>query len=281
MTIFSVQSTLFTRASVALLSSNGLKRFSFASSFSSNALYSPPLPKTKKRRFPIVSAVDIGGVTVARNDDDPTNNVLHLRMTRIVNWWKTVLFVCVLALAFDPLFFFIPVIDSHKFCFTLDKKLGVAVCVLRTLIDVFYVIHFIFHFITELVAPRSRASLRGNSKPIRKRLFFFYFSVDIVSVLPIPQVMVLTLLSRKQKTSLVSKEILKWAMFCQSIPRSIRIYPIYKNGTKLYGRVALTKWVGAALNLFFYLLPSHVIGAFWYLSAVERKRHVGVKRVQR
>ncbi|KAL0662964.1 hypothetical protein Bca4012_099801 [Brassica carinata] len=79
MTIFSVQSTIFTRASVALLSSNGLKRFSLASSFSSNALYSPPLPKTNKRRFPIVSAVDIGGVTVARNDvvreDDPTNNV--------------------------------------------------------------------------------------------------------------------------------------------------------------------------------------------------------------
>lgn len=68
------------------------------------------------------------------------------KMTRIINWWKTVLFVCVLALAVDPLFFFIPVIDSHKFCFTLDKKLGVAVCVLRTLIDVFYVIHFIFHF---------------------------------------------------------------------------------------------------------------------------------------
>ncbi|KAJ0255487.1 Phenylalanine--tRNA ligase [Hirschfeldia incana] len=80
MTIFSVHSTIFTRASVALLSSNGLKRFSFASSFSSsNAEYSPPLPKTKKRRFPIVSAVDIGGVTIARNDvvrdDDPTNNV--------------------------------------------------------------------------------------------------------------------------------------------------------------------------------------------------------------
>ena len=101
------------------------------------------------------------------------------KMTSLKNWRKTVLFVCVLALAVDPLFFFIPVIDSHKFCFTLDKKLGVAVCVLRTLIDVFYVIHFIFHCITELVAPRSRASLRGelvvHSKAIRKRLFFFYF----------------------------------------------------------------------------------------------------------
>ncbi|XP_022559795.1 probable cyclic nucleotide-gated ion channel 12 [Brassica napus] len=197
------------------------------------------------------------------------------KMTRIVNWWKTVLFVCVLALAVDPLFFFIPVIDSHKFCFTLDKKLGVAVCVLRTLIDVFYVIHIIFHFITELVAPRSRASLIGelvvHSKVIRKRLFFFYFSVDIVSVLPIPQVMVLTLLSRKQKTSLVSKEILKWVMFCQSLPRSIRIYPIFREVTRASGTVAQTKWVGAALNLFFYLLPTHVIGAFWYLSAIEKK----------
>ncbi|WZZ66551.1 hypothetical protein YC2023_077921 [Brassica napus] len=167
------------------------------------------------------------------------------KMTRIVNWWKTVLFVCVLALAVDPLFFFIPVIDSHKFCFTLDKKLGVAVCVLREL-----VVH---------------------SKVIRKRLFFFYFSVDIVSVLPIPQVMVLTLLSRKQKTSLVSKEILKWVMFCQSLPRSIRIYPIFREVTRASGTVAQTKWVGAALNLFFYLLPTHVIGAFWYLSAIEKK----------
>ncbi|CAN6930656.1 unnamed protein product, partial [Brassica oleracea] len=275
MTIFSVQSTIFIRASVALLSSNGLKCFSSASSFSSNPLYPPPLPKTKKRCFPIVSAVDIGGVTIGRNDDDPTNNVPDYIMTRIVNWWKTVLFVCVLALAVDPLFFFIPVIDSHKFCFTLDKKLGVAVCVLRTLIDVFYVIHIIFHFITELVAPRSRASLIGelvvHSKVIRKRLFFFYFSVDIVSVLPIPQVMVLTLLSRKQKTSLVSKEILKWVMFCQSLPRSIRIYPIFREVTRASGTVAQTKWVGAALNLFFYLLPTHVIGAFWYLSAIEKK----------
>ncbi|CAN6935260.1 unnamed protein product, partial [Brassica oleracea] len=275
MTIFSVQSTIFIRASVALLSSNGLKRFSSASSFSSNPLYPPPLPKTKKRCFPIVSNVDIGGVTIGRNDDDPTNNVPDYIMTRIVNWWKTVLFVCVLALAVDPLFFFIPVIDSHKFCFTLDKKLGVAVCVLRTLIDVFYVIHIIFHFITELVAPRSRASLRGelvvHSKVIRKKLFFFYFTVDIVSVLPIPQVMVLTLLSRKQKTSLVSKEILKWVMFCQSLPRSIRIYRIFREVTRASGTVAQTKWVGAALNLFFYLLSTHVIGAFWYLSAIEKK----------
>ncbi|KAJ0255482.1 Ion transport domain-containing protein [Hirschfeldia incana] len=193
------------------------------------------------------------------------------KMTTPPNWSKTVLFVCVVALAFDPLFFFIPVIDSHKFCFTLDKKLGTAVCVLRTVIDTFYVIHIIFHFITDRRTDFLRGELFFHSETIRKGGLHFYFTVDIVSVLPIPQVIVLTLVSRKQKTSLVSKEILKWAMFCQYIPRSIRIYPIFKEVTKASGTVAQRKWVGAALNLFFYLLPSHVIGAFWYLIAIEKR----------
>ncbi|CAA7057787.1 unnamed protein product [Microthlaspi erraticum] len=186
------------------------------------------------------------------------------------------LFVCVLALAIDPLFFFIPVIDSHRFCFTVDKNLGATVCVFRTFIDTFYVLHIIFLYITVVVAPRSKVSLRGevveHSKAKRKKRFFFYFIVDIVSVLPIPQAVVLAHLTRKQQTAkLVTKEILKWVMFCQYIPRSIRIYPIFKEVTRASGRVVETKWVGATLNLFLYMLPSHVIGALWYLIAIEKK----------
>lgn len=119
---------------------------------------------------------------------------IYGKMMTIENWRKTVLFVCVLALAIDPLFFFIPVIDSHRFCFTVDKKLGARVCVFRTFNDTFYFIHIIFHFVTEIFAPRVKVSyLRGeyiehSKAPIRKRRFLFYFIVDIVSVLPIPQV---------------------------------------------------------------------------------------------
>ncbi|KAJ4885066.1 putative cyclic nucleotide-gated ion channel 12 [Raphanus sativus] len=204
-------------------------------------------------------------------------NKMYKEMKTLENWRKIVLFVCVVALAFDPLFFFIPVIDSNNFCFTFDKKLGAAVCVLRTFIDTFYVIHIIFLFITERIAPRSQVSLRGelvlHSKAIPKRRFLFYFIVDIVSVLPIPQVVVLAFIPRKERiaASLVTKEILKWIMVCQYIPRSIRIYPMFKEVTRASGTVAQTKWVGAALNLFLYLLPSHVIGAFWYSNAVEKK----------
>ncbi|RID79755.1 hypothetical protein BRARA_A02466 [Brassica rapa] len=192
---------------------------------------------------------------------------------KTLNTRKIVLLVCLVALAIDPLFLFIPVIDSHRLCFTYDKKLVATACVFRTLIDTFYGIHIIFHFITKHIAPRSQVSFRGEttvySVAISERHLIFYFIVDIVSVLPIPQIMVLSLIKRSD--SLVSKKILKYTILSQYIPRSIRIYPLFKEVSRSCGTVAETKWIGASLNLFLYMLQSYVFGAFWYLSAIEKK----------
>jgi len=49
------------------------------------------------------------------------------------------------------------------------------------------------------------------------------------------------------------------------------MYPLYKEVTRAFGTVAESKWAGAALNLFLYMLHSYVFGAFWYLSSIERK----------
>ncbi|KAG7588538.1 Chromo-like domain superfamily [Arabidopsis suecica] len=130
--------------------------------------------------------------------------------------------LCFVAFAIDPLFLFIPVIDSHRFCFTYDKKLGLATCVIRTFIDSFYVIHIIFRSITELIAPRSQVSLRGeivtHSKATRKTHHIFRFIVDIASILPIPQVVALTFFIRKQQPALlVSKDILKKVVHLNSM----------------------------------------------------------------
>jgi len=115
------------------------------------------------------------------------------KMKTLENWRKTVLLACVVALAIDPLFLFIPLIDSQRFCFTFDKTLVAVVCVIRTFIDTFYVIHIIYYLITETIAPRSQASLRGeivvHSKATLKTRLLFHFIVDIISVLPIPQVL--------------------------------------------------------------------------------------------
>ena len=62
----------------------------------------------------------------------------------------------------------------------------------------------------------------------------------------------------RRSDSLVSREILKWIVLSQYIPRILRIYPLYKEVTKASGTVAETKWIGAAFNLFLYMLHSHV-----------------------
>ncbi|CAN8286089.1 unnamed protein product [Cochlearia groenlandica] len=199
---------------------------------------------------------------------------VYKKSKTIENWRKTVLLACVVALGVDPLFLFVPVIDSPRFCFTFDKKLGAVVSAIRTFIDTFYVVHIIYHFITELIAPRHQVSFRGelivhHSKAIKKPHFVFHFIVDILSVLPIPQVVLLSLMNHSD--ALVSKVILKWIILTQYIPRVVRIYPILKEITRASGTVAESKWIGAAFNLFLYMLHSHVFGAFWYVSAVEKK----------
>ncbi|XP_010505102.1 PREDICTED: probable cyclic nucleotide-gated ion channel 12 isoform X2 [Camelina sativa] len=171
-------------------------------------------------------------------------------------WRKSFLLVCVVALAIDPLFLFIPEIDYLKLCIGYDETLRTIVCVLRILIDVLYVIYII----------GSETFLRDKMSG-RKRLF--YVMVDTVSLLPIPVVMVL-LLRTEWSNNLVLKRILKWTIVGQYIPRIIRIYPVYKAVTKTTVTIAESKWIGALLNLLLFLLCSYVFGAFWYVTAIEK-----------
>ncbi|CAN8268415.1 unnamed protein product [Cochlearia groenlandica] len=143
---------------------------------------------------------------------------VYKKSKTIENWRKTVLLACVAALGVDPFFLFVPVIDSPRFCFAFDKTLGAVVSAIRTFIDTFYVVHIIYHFITELIAPRPQVSLRGelivhHSKAIKKTHFVFHFIVDILSVLPIPQVF-----GAFWYVSAVEKKNKCWRMACADTP---------------------------------------------------------------
>ncbi|KAH0881910.1 hypothetical protein HID58_058006 [Brassica napus] len=202
--------------------------------------------------------------------------VMNPNDSYLQNWNKIFLLLCVVALAFDPLFFFIPVVDPGRFCLKLDKKLEAVACVFRTFIDAFYVVHMLFQFNTGFIAPSSRGFGRGelvqSYKKIAVRYLKSYFIIDVLSILPIPQVVVLAVVpSMGRPASLVTKELLKWVIFCQYVPRIARIYPLFKEVTRTSGLVTETAWAGAALNLFLYMLASHVFGSFWYLISIERK----------
>uniref|UniRef100_A0A6N2LPM0 Cyclic nucleotide-binding domain-containing protein n=2 Tax=Salix TaxID=40685 RepID=A0A6N2LPM0_SALVM len=233
-------------------------------------------------------------------------------------WNKIFVLSCVIAVSLDPLFFYVPVIDDKKKCLSLDSKMEITASVLRSFTDIFYILHIIFEFRTGFIAPSSRVFGRGvlveDTWAIAKRYLLSYFLIDILAVLPLPQVKELlfpayilfvtclsdTALTKRTIFHLASipvmdtltcfpkvviliiipkmggssylntKNLLKFVVIFQYVPRFVRIYPLYKEVTTS-GILTETAWAGAAFNLFLYMLASHVLGAFWYLFSIERE----------
>ncbi|KAJ7959307.1 cyclic nucleotide-gated ion channel 1 [Quillaja saponaria] len=191
-------------------------------------------------------------------------------------WNKIFVLSCVIAVSLDPLFLYVPVIDDDKKCLGLDKRMETTATVLRSFSDIFYIIHIIFQFRTGFIAPSSRVFGRGvlveDAWAIAKRYLSSYFLIDILAVLPLPQVVILIVIpNMRGSTSLNTKNLLKCVVFFQYVPRVLRIVPLYKEVTRTSGILTETAWAGAAFNLFLYMLASHVLGAFWYLFSIERE----------
>lgn len=206
----------------------------------------------------------------------PEKKVFDPQGSFLQQWNKIILVLCVIAVSLDPLFFYIPVIDADKVCLTLDQKLEIIACVLRTFFDIFYVLHIVFQFRTGYIAPSSRVFGRGelieDASKIRRRYLRTYFVLDFLAVLPLPQMVVILIIpNEKGSVSLIAKEWLKYVIFLQYIPRLYRIYPLYGEVTRTSGVITETAWAGAVLNLFIYMLASNVVGSFWYLFSIERE----------
>ncbi|GKU96666.1 hypothetical protein SLEP1_g9877 [Rubroshorea leprosula] len=214
----------------------------------------------------------------ARNKSEKI--ILDPRGSFLQNWNKIFLLFCIIAVALDPLFFYIPVVvnDETRKCLNLDKRLGIIACVLRTFMDAFHIIHMIFQFRTGFIAASSRIFGTGelivNPRTIAKRYLFTYFIIDVLAILPLPQLVILLVPSLKdQPVAFVTKESLKYIIICQYVPRIVRIVPLYieVSRTSSINIVPESARAGAALNLFLYMLASHVLGAIWYLLSVERQ----------
>uniref|UniRef100_A0A2P2JB61 Cyclic nucleotide-gated ion channel 1-like isoform X1 n=1 Tax=Rhizophora mucronata TaxID=61149 RepID=A0A2P2JB61_RHIMU len=205
-----------------------------------------------------------------------SGKILDPQGSFLQRWNKIFVLSCLIAVSLDPLFFYVPVIDDKKKCLGLDEKMEITASVLRSFTDIFYVLHIIFQFQTGFIAPSSRVFGRGvlvkDAWAIAKRYLSSYFLIDILAVLPLPQVVILIVIPRMRGSrSLNTKNLLKFVVFFQYVPRVMRIYPLYKEVTRTSGILTETAWAGAAFNLFLYMLASHVVGAFWYLFAIERE----------
>ncbi|KAJ0567505.1 putative IQ motif, EF-hand binding, potassium channel, voltage-dependent, EAG, rmlC-like jelly roll [Helianthus annuus] len=199
---------------------------------------------------------------------DPQNKFL-------LTWNRFFVLSCILAVSIDPLFFYLPVFDKTKTCLGIDRKLAIIATTLRTIVDAFYLFHMALEFRTAYIAPSSRVFGRGelviDPGQIAKRYLRWYFIIDFLSVLPLPQIVIWRYMRRSTGSDvLATKEALLYIVLIQYIPRFARIVPLTSELKRTAGVLAETAWAGAAYYLLLYMLASHIVGAFWYLLSVER-----------
>ncbi|PKA50889.1 putative cyclic nucleotide-gated ion channel 5 [Apostasia shenzhenica] len=200
---------------------------------------------------------------------DPQDPFL-LRMNRLF------VISCILSVSVDPLFFYLPVYDEDSNCLNIDRRLAYTSTTLRTLIDSFYLLRMALQFRTAYIAPSSRVFGRGelviDPAQIAYRYLRRFFIVDFLAVLPLPQIVVWRFLQRSEGYDvLATKNILLFLILLQYIPRFFRTFPLTSELKRTAGVFAETVWAGAAYYLLWYLLASHIVGAFWYLLSVERQ----------
>ncbi|KAL0309324.1 UNVERIFIED_CONTAM: Cyclic nucleotide-gated ion channel 1 [Sesamum radiatum] len=138
-----------------------------------------------------IRSTDGGHTRNNRLKSSPKNQVLDPQGPFLQRWNKIFVISCFIAVSLDPLFFYTPFVDAKNFCLSLDENLEITACVLRSFIDIFYVFHIVLQFHTGFIAPSSRVFGRGelieDRRAIAKRYLSFYFIVDILSILPLPQ----------------------------------------------------------------------------------------------
>ncbi|CAL2246159.1 unnamed protein product [Prunus armeniaca] len=189
-------------------------------------------------------------------------------------WNRLFVISCIFAISIDPLFFYLPIFDEKQDCLTIDRNLAATTITVRSLVDAFYLIRMTLQFRTAYIAPSSRVFGRGelviDSSQIAKRYLHRYFFVDLVSVLPLPQIVVWRFLHGTGSEVLATKQALLFIVWFQLLPRFIRLLALNSDLKKSAGSFAESAWAGAAYYLLWFLLAAQVTGAAWYLLAVER-----------
>ncbi|MQM03513.1 hypothetical protein Taro_036293 [Colocasia esculenta] len=200
---------------------------------------------------------------------DPQDKFLRI-------WNKLFVISCIVAVSVDPLFFYLPVVDQDQYCLGIDRKLAITTTIIRTIIDAFYLLRIALQFRTAYIAPSSRVFGRGelviDPAQIAKRYLSWYFIIDFLSILPLPQIVVWRFLHRSKGSDVLdTKNALLFIVLIQYIPRLYRIFPLTSEAKRNSGAFAETAWAGAAYYLLWFILASHILGAFWYLLAIERE----------
>jgi hypothetical protein len=95
---------------------------------------------------------------------------------------------CVIAVSMDPLFFYLPIINKieNNKCLRLDNGLKIIAYSLRYVTDFVNLLNISLQFICHYIDDQDSRKL-GLTKRY-KYFFSWYFVIDVLSILPLPQV---------------------------------------------------------------------------------------------
>ncbi|CAL8124906.1 unnamed protein product [Prunus armeniaca] len=251
---------------------------------------------------------DLEKAEASRTDYPNSNQTTENSATRDVDVKKsenaarlTKIFItsCVLGVFLDPLFLYIPLLNHDLKCLRLDNTIKIIALVSRLFTDLFYVGRIILQvcrfencspFINRIL-PESCSSKLITSlikcfrellpevtevhekeyliPSITKEIRESSIIVDILAILPLPQVAILIFFPKMRVSGSFGKRIMNFLVMVQYVPRVLRIYLSCKKARKPFkGHIPL--WLKGLLNLFLYILASNVLGAFWYFFAAQQ-----------
>ncbi|KAM7262714.1 hypothetical protein ACFE04_000397 [Oxalis oulophora] len=134
----------------------------------------------------------------------------------------------------------------------------------------------LIRFRTAYIAPSSRVFGRGELVVELSEICLRYlkkdFWLDLLAAMPVPQVMIWAIVpNMREKWWITNRDLIRFLIIAQYLLRLYLTYPLSYQIIKVAGYVTEKAWAGAAYNLFLFMLASHVLGACWYLLAIERQ----------
>ncbi|CAI9779657.1 unnamed protein product [Fraxinus pennsylvanica] len=230
------------------------------------------------RKCKITDTPKFGRSKVFPEDHEPCHmRILDPGSEIVLKWNKVFIVSCLMALFVDPLYFYLPSIGgvNDSWCVKSDVSLRIVVTFLRTIADLFYLLHVVIKFRTAYVAPSSRVFGRGelvrDPKKIARRYIRSDFLIDLIATLPLPQIVIWFIIPEmRSRRANHNNNALALIVLLQYVPRLYLIFPLSSEIIKATGVVTKSAWAGAAYNLLLYMLASHVLGAAWYVLSVDR-----------
>ncbi|KAG2700683.1 hypothetical protein I3760_06G009400 [Carya illinoinensis] len=201
------------------------------------------------------------------------------------HWDVAFLVVCIVAIAVEPIFFYLPVIKEATKCIAIDTTLKIIAICVRSFLDLIA--------LGDLVA-RKKIYIKSHDMMSTSD-----YVINILSILPVPQVIVpIIFLDMRDYKSRHRRKVLNAVVLLQYVPRLFRVYRLWKrvnetivkknaesSKNKIPTKGSSTNKVNAesnknmkrfivmkaGFNLLLYLVASNVLGAFWYFASIQRE----------